>query len=791
MTHNPQVQNLGDIFCALDRVLTSPSADFYDIATSVQKLISISQGKISFDKEPYFRPVHFSFFYLFGNNYLDEAGSIVGELLKQVAIKEFCQHYLKFIDEHQPLTSVQFSKIVYLDDLFSFLARLGHRQKILDLQRRETNLGESDILSTIAKQSWYSIFYQFNKACSETDYLELFIDLFTFCSTFASQLKPETFGDKTEAYLQVKMWLYRKRMIGLYAMVGYWIACKDSSQSSEIGAILENFKQSVIALYFEFVEIFWLMPQIVITRAISELRNALDKSQYRLNAMDQALAYIKSHEHNTRDMRQFWADELGLQGWSDDSIKTQLNGLLPTGGSNGASNSTEDQIKLLETLSVGLKAQYQRSIMNQNVKAGIASQVGGSPGSQLPSQIASYYTIARLKFLVASLTNTYTMQTALMVSPIKIKRVNKQETTEFYIIRRWGSSAGIFERNKSINANYGGGFYLRHNGFGLVIDPGYDFVRNLVHYSACDLRDVDGVIVTHYHLDHFADFNRIIQGVREHNQYQAPRKLFFWIPKPGDTKMFPKVIREPFCIDVSKRKGSNACFYLPNTPWGRKHGLKIRPFTVSHKQFNSKETSTWNSYGFVITPLRNGDELLSIGYSGDATYEDALITKLSTSDIVILNVSAIHTDDVVLLDKQLELRTGKKNKKNHLGYSGTLQIVEKLQKVQVVILEELYEPQSNMDYRLLLSEILKSDLQSKNGTRKLPKIFVGENGLRFRLSNPSGIHVFCRPWCNGGFVSLEKIQKQYKSELFTLSDELRPSCGNCESCRLCWGGSQQ
>jgi hypothetical protein len=56
----------------------------------------------------------------------------------------------------------------------------------------------------------------------------------------------------------------------------------------------------------------------------------------------------------------------------------------------------------------------------------------------------------------------------------------------------------------------GGGYYLYHNGKGIAIDPGYEFVDALYRYHRLTVYHIDTVVITHDHMDHHADLETII-----------------------------------------------------------------------------------------------------------------------------------------------------------------------------------------------------------------------------------------------------------------------------------------
>jgi glyoxylase-like metal-dependent hydrolase (beta-lactamase superfamily II)/tetratricopeptide (TPR) repeat protein len=82
---------------------------------------------------------------------------------------------------------------------------------------------------------------------------------------------------------------------------------------------------------------------------------------------------------------------------------------------------------------------------------------------------------------------------------------------EFVCMRRYSSFFPFLPRPSAFHA-LGGGYFLRvHDGapFGIVIDPGPNFVDNLYRCGYC-LDDVHMIIVTHDHADHIASLDSLL-----------------------------------------------------------------------------------------------------------------------------------------------------------------------------------------------------------------------------------------------------------------------------------------
>ena len=79
----------------------------------------------------------------------------------------------------------------------------------------------------------------------------------------------------------------------------------------------------------------------------------------------------------------------------------------------------------------------------------------------------------------------------------------------FLVLRRWNSYTPILPVRDSDERSLGGGYYIRHDNFGIVIDPGLNFIEN---FSNAGLRmaDINAIIITHAHNDHTAELEALL-----------------------------------------------------------------------------------------------------------------------------------------------------------------------------------------------------------------------------------------------------------------------------------------
>ncbi len=101
-------------------------------------------------------------------------------------------------------------------------------------------------------------------------------------------------------------------------------------------------------------------------------------------------------------------------------------------------------------------------------------------------------------------------------TPIGVRRVATDTRNpalwKFYVLRDWGSYTPLLPRLNTTHLRSegtGGGYFLRCGSAGIVIDPGFDFIRNF-YDAKCRLGMITDVIVTHDHYDHVASLGPLL-----------------------------------------------------------------------------------------------------------------------------------------------------------------------------------------------------------------------------------------------------------------------------------------
>ncbi|MHC1713600.1 MAG: MBL fold metallo-hydrolase [Solidesulfovibrio sp.] len=101
----------------------------------------------------------------------------------------------------------------------------------------------------------------------------------------------------------------------------------------------------------------------------------------------------------------------------------------------------------------------------------------------------------------------------------------------FIILQRWNSFTPVLPNlqirdRANPDMPVGGGYYLRHNNFGVVIDPGFDFIKNFAN-AGLRLQDIDAIVLTHAHNDHTAELESLLTLLYKYNDQRSNQEALF------------------------------------------------------------------------------------------------------------------------------------------------------------------------------------------------------------------------------------------------------------------------
>lgn len=209
----------------------------------------------------------------------------------------------------------------------------------------------------------------------------------------------------------------------------------------------------------------------------------------------------------------------------------------------------------------------------------------------------------------------------------------------------------------------GGGFYINYHGIGIVVDPGYHFVRNFHHYGL-NVLDVDIVIITHEHIDHnidmrlLDDLNNIVSG--DHKIVWLMDEVSYEVAKIYQKNESGFSEKKNLLIKINPKKEIELSEYDAS--------LKKIDDIINFSFFRTEHIFAKNNvlknhtFGCRFTFLKDNRCML---YTSDTRYFAELSNELENVNIVIANISGIYEDDYMLV----------KAKDKHLGYFGCFSIL--------------------------------------------------------------------------------------------------------------------
>ncbi len=338
------------------------------------------------------------------------------------------------------------------------------------------------------------------------------------------------------------------------------------------------------------------------------------------------------------------------------------------------------------------------------------------------------------------------------------------------ILKGWSSSmpivASVDHERFNNQICHGGGYFIKTDNQGIVIDPGLDFVTNFGNEGEIEgssvtkgeddkktlhrrfhIKEVTQVITTHHHIDHFIDISRINDLNHQWRTYlekeDKPEPIHYYFDKTTN--------KHHSLTKVSEDNTHELDHSQPERPL--QGNVKIYPFSTKH--------NCESSFGFRMEVKLSDNTIKQIGYTSDMSLLDEnLPTQLTKKelDAMIAHFSFAEPED---------FREGKEHK-NHLGFTGLKKLISGTN-ARLYIISEFWG--GKCDYRVEVVQKLLYDLK-KDGTRtKIPAIIPGDVGCMIDLRE---LKIRCST-C-GEFVPCEELSV-IKPEL--PFGKLRYLCKNC------------
>lgn len=240
----------------------------------------------------------------------------------------------------------------------------------------------------------------------------------------------------------------------------------------------------------------------------------------------------------------------------------------------------------------------------------------------------------------------------------------------FFINLKGMSSSSPILYNSALHTEYaGGGFYVRWEGVGIVIDPGYNFLNNLGNYLLT-LFDIDIVIITHDHIDHNHDMRLLVDMA-----YQLKKdKPIQWYVDSETAKLLEMYL-EPELSNTVHMVSATSPSLEDSGRLRLDDHIVLRTFQTRHIlssnatcEGSGKCKYSDRTFGFCLELTGISSGIYRIGYTSDTSFFSELPTNLNGVDLLIANISSVYKEELVKEEQN----------KRHLGLTGIQKMIQGL-----------------------------------------------------------------------------------------------------------------
>ncbi|MDO8139950.1 MAG: MBL fold metallo-hydrolase [Candidatus Brocadiales bacterium] len=204
----------------------------------------------------------------------------------------------------------------------------------------------------------------------------------------------------------------------------------------------------------------------------------------------------------------------------------------------------------------------------------------------------------------------------------------KKDEVFFYILRRWSSYTPSVPRPSAFYSR-GGGYFIIHNNKGIAIDPGFDFVLNL-YQEGFSIDDIDAVIITHDHIDHYANFDYLLSLWNYRKEIDGicrKRELFL---NCGVMERYGFLLRDIEHYNVYPLRSGSV---VKSEEQGYMFNIRVK--RAIHKELSTEKYSV----GFIIQFYHGTNDKYEIGFTGDTAYDEKNLKEYLTADILVVNIN--------------------------------------------------------------------------------------------------------------------------------------------------------
>ena len=306
------------------------------------------------------------------------------------------------------------------------------------------------------------------------------------------------------------------------------------------------------------------------------------------------------------------------------------------------------------------------------------------------------------------------------------------------VLKEWGSSIPLVHGGQV--GCRGGGYFLVHDGQGMVIDPGFDFLHNF-HEAGFHATQIKAVVVSHDHPDHNHDLMALdtlmyeLAGKDPRLQYDLLRDdataANIDLGDPGMRQ------RKSMCTFGWSRGGQTIGFPQSKLPF------TICPFEARHGRNHA--------VGFKL--VCHGHPQVKIGFSCDTQFYPELCQDdhLGGCDILVLHISQPDPQEFTNDDFMKPL---------HLGFNGVERLIREC-KPKLAIVCEFWGGYG--DHRLDIIHALREECQTE-------AILPGGIGLMVRPSKLEVRCTACNKWIPADKIKVAGPDRRFGTLSYLCSD---------------------
>jgi len=326
-----------------------------------------------------------------------------------------------------------------------------------------------------------------------------------------------------------------------------------------------------------------------------------------------------------------------------------------------------------------------------------------------------------------------------------------------FVLREWNSFTPAVPDETACNR--GGGYFIKYRDKGIVIDPGYDFLKN--YYEAGGrIHDISHVIVTHAHDDHTAELESLLMLVYRYNRDRAraesdmSKRIRLYLNQSAERK-FSGILPLRDCPyvdrvvtlsrpDVHEPQRISLC-----------KGARLTVLPAYHDDQITRDTAVGLGLELVVSRNRtrrivftgdtglypsapragSGNELVVSNKAEEAlhmVYPPEF--KKRRLDLLVAHIGSIRRSELEPLS--LDEVTGRRHRRfypNHLGLLGTLILLDQLRPKAAVISEFGEELR---DIRISLVQKLGEALRHRQARSSKPQLVVlpGDLGMVYDIA---------------------------------------------------------